>query len=448
MTSNTQRRSVVAIIKGLGWPLLIGGAACVAFYLLVFKGPLNLPLLHRYFAAHPVSFFATGMFFVGLVALGIKLLDTAGQYLSLNEIKLEEPPADGHKVDDAERLLDWIEEQPARLRNSYFGQRIRNAFDFVARSGSAAGLDDELKYLSDMDAQRQHDSYALVRIIIWATPMLGFLGTVIGITQALGDLSQQQLAGDLQNAMEGLLSGLYVAFDTTALALCLSIVLMFVKFFIERVETQLLSVVDEMATDELMGRFEVLGSQLDPHLLSIQRMNQSVIRATEQLVQRQTELWQATMDTAFTQWTQQMKGVGSVLQNALGEALQEGLQRHSDCLEASLTAHSEALVEAEKTAASNAQQRYEQWQRVVAEHSQAMKQQQERAARQAEVLASAVTAIGEIKGMESALNDNLQALSGAHHFEETVMSLSAAINLLNIKLGGDSQRVHFKPDAA
>ena len=29
--------------------------------------------------------------------------------------------------------------------------------------------------LSDMDAARQHESYALVRILIWATPMLGFL---------------------------------------------------------------------------------------------------------------------------------------------------------------------------------------------------------------------------------------------------------------------------------
>ena len=49
--------------------------------------------------------------------------------------------------------------------------------------------------------------------------MLGFLGTVIGITQALGDLDPEELANSIQTAMDGLLSGLYVAFDTTAVAL-------------------------------------------------------------------------------------------------------------------------------------------------------------------------------------------------------------------------------------
>ena len=50
------------------------------------------------------------------------------------------------------------------------------------------------------------------------------------------------LATAIQTAMEGLLAGLYVAFDTTALALSLSIVLMFVQFFVDRIETQMLSI--------------------------------------------------------------------------------------------------------------------------------------------------------------------------------------------------------------
>ncbi len=60
--------------------------------------------------------------------------------------------------------------------------------------------------------------------------------------------------------MEGLLAGLYVAFDTTALALSLSILLMFVQFFVDRVETQLLSMVDTRVNEELVGRFETVGS--------------------------------------------------------------------------------------------------------------------------------------------------------------------------------------------
>ena len=125
-------------------------------------------------------------------------------------------------------------------------------------------LDDELKYLADMDAARQHDSYALVRIIIWATPMLGFLGTVVGITQALGDLDPKMLATSIQTAMDGLLAGLYVAFDTTALALSLSILLMFFQFFVDRVESQLLLMVDTRVNEELGGSFRERGQLQRP----------------------------------------------------------------------------------------------------------------------------------------------------------------------------------------
>ena len=106
-----------------------------------------------------------------------------------------------------------------------------------------------------------------MRIVIWATPMLGFLGTVVGITDALGDLGRElstsgaaDAGGSLNTAMEGLLAGLYVAFDTTAIALCFSIALMFIQFMLDRGESQLLDMVDQRANDELAGRFEMIGS--------------------------------------------------------------------------------------------------------------------------------------------------------------------------------------------
>ena len=106
-----------------------------------------------------------------------------------------------------------------------------------------------------------------MRIVIWATPMLGFLGTVVGITDALGDLGRElgsagaaDAGNSLNTAMQGLLAGLYVAFDTTAIALCFSIVLMFIQFMLDRAETQMLEAVDERASAELAGRFELVGT--------------------------------------------------------------------------------------------------------------------------------------------------------------------------------------------
>ena len=49
--------------------------------------------------------------------------------------------------------------------------------------------------------------------------MLGFLGTVIGITLALGDLSPQSLVNEPEVAMQGLLGGLSIALTSDHLAL-------------------------------------------------------------------------------------------------------------------------------------------------------------------------------------------------------------------------------------
>ena len=47
----------------------------------------------------------------------------------------------------------------------------------------------------------------------------------------------------------------------------------------------------------------------------------------------------------------------------------------------------------------------------------------------------AVDAASCVAGLQETLNRNLAALAGARHFEETVMSLAAAIHLLNSRLG-------------
>ena len=74
-------------------------------------------------------------------------------------------------------------------------------------------------------------SSALIAQMSDAIPVLGFLGTVIGITLAIGKLSPQALEDSLPEVM----TSLSVAFYTTTQALGLSIVLMFAQFLITQV---------------------------------------------------------------------------------------------------------------------------------------------------------------------------------------------------------------------
>lgn len=433
MSKPAERSSILGTLGSLGWPVVLGAWATGLFYLLMFKGPLNHPVLHRYFAGHPISYFETGLAVIGLFALLFKAFEVLGQHRALRIVNLEPVPPRGQRIEDASRLLDDLENLPARARQSYLGRRLRDALEHVERTGSASGLDGELKYLSDMDAARQQESYGLARIVIWATPMLGFLGTVMGITQALGDMDPAQLANDVQNAMKGLLAGLYVAFDTTALALMLSMVLMFIQFIIERFEGQVLSAVDIRANEELIGRFEQLGASHDPHVASIERMSQAVIRAVETLVERQADVWKGTIEAAHTRWSQLVGTSTEQVQAALASSLQQSLAKHAA-----------EMAKIERSSADTVQQRWQQWQSAMSENARLLHAQQQEMVRQTELLQQALTVTGEVMKLEQALNANLAALAGSKNFEDTVMSLSAAIHLLNTRLGSGGEGRHIE----
>jgi len=179
VTSDRERNSMVAMLGNFGWPLLVGLAACMVFYAAVYQGVLGSEFVRRYFATHPVAFAATGMFFVGLVALLLKLANLVGQFAAMPTIGLDIDRHGSISPEQCGAMLDQVDALPATARRSYLGRRLRDALEYVERHATSEGLDDELKYLSEMDVARQHDSYALSRIIIWAAPMLGFLCTVI-----------------------------------------------------------------------------------------------------------------------------------------------------------------------------------------------------------------------------------------------------------------------------
>lgn len=74
----------------------------------------------------------------------------------------------------------------------------------------------------DTEAERMETKLTIVRYIAWAIPSIGFLGTVRGIGTALGK-AYQAVEGDIV----GVTVSLGVAFNSTFVALVVSILLMF-----------------------------------------------------------------------------------------------------------------------------------------------------------------------------------------------------------------------------
>jgi biopolymer transport protein ExbB/TolQ len=412
----TSNRLLQGLVKS---PLLWGGMASVAFYALLQRGFLGEQLLQRYCAGHPVEYIEVVLFFVGLAALLVKLLDITAQSHRLRLPLLEPVPHGGQTLDDCDLLLDQLDQAPAAWQNDYLVRRFRDALEYLRRSGTIKGLDEHLRYLADVDAGRQNAGYSFVRLVVWAIPILGFLGTVVGITMAIANLSPQALEASLPKVT----GGLGVAFDTTALALALSMVLMFVQHVVDRNETMLLNQVDQRTEAELIGRFEELDDGPDGQLLAVRRMMEAMVQSTEQLVQHQTQLWWSTVESAKQRWDQLIAATGKQLETSLTAALEESLRAHAQ----ELGAQEDAL--AEKNCRN-----WERLQQFLLQNTETFGSLQKSVVQKAEQIARAVEASGQIARLEETLNRNLAALAGSKNFEQTVMSLAAAIHLLNSRL--------------
>lgn len=416
-------RILVSIFR---WPVFWGILATLGFYGLIRGGLFNRDFTFRYFDSHPILQVEVAMFFIAAAALILKAFDVAAQF-AVHKLNLLSPRDDhGQSPLMAGVLLADLDGVGAVAQQSYLVRRLRDVLLFVQRKGDADELPEHLRYLSDLDTGRVQASYGLIRIVVWAIPILGFLGTVVGITMALAAIDPKNMANEASN--RAMVASLAIAFDTTALALSLTMPLMFAKFYVEQYESRLMDAVDARTDAELLGRFEVLGSQSDPHTASIRRMAEQVVAATERLVERQAGLWQSTIAAAHEQWNRLSTGLGQQAEETLTAALERSLKSHAG-----------QLAAAERAATEQNRRHWDEVQKALNKTADATLAQQSELARQGEVLLKVVDAAGHVQQLEDQLNRNLTALAGAKHFEEMVASLAAAIQLLSAKLGHDAR---------
>lgn len=424
MSENSMKSEGGAATAILRQPVLWGGLATALFYIAVGAGYLQHPIVTRYFASHPVEYIATTMFFVGMAALVLKYLRVSSRSSMPQESILGPQTEQPLDASGATFLIDTLNQKDRSVRSSLLGRRLHAILGYIERKRSAADYEEQLHYLADAAETESQRGYSLVRIISSTIPILGFLGTVIGLTKAVAELATQVGEVGLEEAINSVVSGLSVAFDTTATSLALSIVLMFAMHFVSRRESKLLTDVENRAQDEMVGRFFIDPMANDPQLLAVRRMCEQVLQATDGLVRRQSELWEATIDAAHQRWSTLSVTTEKQLETALGRALQTSYETHAKQLEAS----------ADATAKRNS----EQWDRAVAvlqESVQQMQAQHGELQRQGDVMLQAVDATGRVLKLEDALNKNLGSLAESHNFEQVVMSLAAALNLFSAKVG-------------
>ena len=123
---------------------------------------------------------------------------------------------------DAREYSRSLESLPRGEQELLLPRTLLSALQRFATTGSIQAVSDSVKEQCDMESGRLDSELSMVRYIAWAIPSIGFIGTVRGIGDALGQ-AHKAVEGDIS----GVTVSLGVAFNSTFVALVLSIIIMF-----------------------------------------------------------------------------------------------------------------------------------------------------------------------------------------------------------------------------
>lgn len=403
------------------------GLPLAALTLAVFHyTPLHRSAAFRY-VEYPVQWVEVAFFCCALGALLAKFWQLRTELAACWADILPRWDGKPAPVAAARDLMASIDRQPPRVQDTYLGRRLRAVLDYLCQRKSAAGLDEHMRTLSDNDALAQENSFALLRFITWAIPILGFLGTVMGITGAIAGVTPEVL----EQSLSELTGGLAEAFDSTALALGLTMVCMFLSYLVERQEQAVLESVDRLVEQQLAHRFDRGDSDHGPVLAAVRESTRELAATVEGLVHKQAQMWAEAMAEPQRRAAEMMRQAHEQVLVGLAQVLAE-----------SLAAHDKRLAGMEQQTAQAGAQLIQQLAGLAMAVRDTGREQQAALTRVAESVAGQAAVLGRLQEgeanlvhLQAVLHQNLAALASASDFEEAVHSLTAAVHLLTARAG-------------
>ncbi|MDB5349186.1 MAG: biopolymer transport protein [Planctomycetota bacterium] len=184
------------------------------------------------------QYVGTAIYAWAVLTLGNELFRLWGNEKGFNEApaQLADPAT---IAEDDRRIL------PSRLRQ------------IAAAHDSPSGRMELNREASGLDQEAAGGRFTLTRYILYLLPVIGFIGTVEGISKALMNISRvlpmvKNLDGFMGN-LTSVTSALQIAFDSTLLALFLSAALMLAQTLVIRRSEDLLARVDRWVVDHVLS---------------------------------------------------------------------------------------------------------------------------------------------------------------------------------------------------
>ena len=228
-----------------------------------------------------------------------------------------------------ERILEisqFLQEQKVKkFQDSIIFRRVRRTLRHLKAIPKKEEITSILNYQADIDHNRMQSGYALLNVFIWAIPILGFIGTVFGIGQSVGEFSEfirntggTDLSTQMRSALGGVTSGLSVAFGTTFIALVGVVPIMMLASSLRKREEDLLLSVEDYCLEDLLPNL---------HVRPLDEIHDNAVSMHLEKMAEFSENWQKQVSPVLDSVERNSKGLAAQV-----EGLQPLLQKFSESI--------------------------------------------------------------------------------------------------------------------
>lgn len=174
------------------------------------------------------------LMFAAMAILGYKGWSVRRENKQLDLDYIGIPDDEYITVPQARSIAHRIDQMLGKRRDRLLPRTLIGAMERFVSTGNVHDASTEAQNLCDEESNRLDSELSTIRYIAWAIPSIGFIGTVRGIGQALSK-AHQAVDGDLTGVTESL----GIAFNSTLIALVISIGLMLIIHRVQLIQERL-----------------------------------------------------------------------------------------------------------------------------------------------------------------------------------------------------------------
>ena len=202
------------------------------------------------------------LFFWALAILFLKSQKLRLQAQALNLSAVPQEPDFVLNRESARAVLTRMHSLVDNAGHFLLLNRIERALSNLKNIGQISDVASILRNQADYDEEQISSSYSMVHSFLWAIPVLGFIGTVLGLRQAIGALGLTlQSGGDIdaiRQSLQAVTAGLATKFETTLVALICAVIIQLLCAFMQSLESEFLDACNDYCHAHVTSKLKLI----------------------------------------------------------------------------------------------------------------------------------------------------------------------------------------------